>query len=158
MLTGSCEKLLNLSRDLCAIVREITHAFERLGIDMKYFATIDVPDLDAGIAFYCLLGLEERFRPTDSYAVLGQGDLLLGLTAQAAGSQPTPNETTRRDYARHWTPVHLDFQVDDFEGILERLIAGGAVLEGQHGGDGKPGTAHLADPFGNGFCLLQSRG
>ena len=73
-------------------------------------------------------------------------------------SRPTPSAGGVRDYRRHWTPVHLDFVVDDLDAAVSRCTAAGATLE-------KPATeqpwgliALFSDPFGHGFCLLQLRG
>jgi predicted enzyme related to lactoylglutathione lyase len=63
-----------------------------------------------------------------------------------------------RDYARHWTPVHLDFVVDDIDSAVTRAREAGARLEGEIrvGAWGK--IAGMADPFGNGFCLIEFSG
>lgn len=91
---------------------------------------IDVPDLDAAIAFYTrALGLRLGRRNGALWAEpLGAG-CPVDLLPVEAGSQATPAAAAVRDYARHWTPVHLDLPVQD------------------------PG-----DPFGHGFCLLQFEG
>jgi predicted enzyme related to lactoylglutathione lyase len=64
----------------------------------------------------------------------------------------------RRRYARHWTPVHLDFVVADVDAAVERAVAGGATLDDPVATHKWGRIAHLADPFGNGFCLLQFLG
>jgi predicted enzyme related to lactoylglutathione lyase len=73
-----------------------------------------------------------------------------GTTATTAGNA--------RTYERHWTPVHLDFVVEDIDAAVERALAAGARLE-------KPAAIHsygklavLADPFGHGFCFIQFLG
>ena len=125
---------------------------------MGYSATIDVPDLVAGVAFYGgLLGWEEVARPVPVYAILSDGTARLGLMQKAAGSRPTPADGPVRDYARHWTPVHLDFEVADFETALGRIAALGGAVEARHEVPGRPPVAFCADPFGNGFCLLAAR-
>ena len=70
----------------------------------------------------------------------------------AAGATRQP-----RDYARHWTPVHLDVVVDDVDAAVTRAVAAGARLEpaATHAW-GR--IAHLSDPFGHGICLLQFLG
>lgn len=125
---------------------------------MSYSATIDVPDLEAGAAFYAALGWAERARPLPVMAVLEQGGQSLLLMQKPAGSQPTPDPAIRRDYARHWTPVHLDFHVADYEAALAAVLAAGATCEQRHDGmPGRPRVAFLSDPFGNGFCLIEER-
>ena len=125
---------------------------------MKYTATIDTPDLSAGVAFYGeVFGLKEVARPVPVYAVLKADGVTLGIIEKPAGSQPAPGTDDRRHYGRHWTPVHLDFQVDDFDATLERLSAAGGTIEQRFDMDGRPATAFCSDPFGNGFCLMEAR-
>ncbi|HEX5022937.1 MAG TPA: VOC family protein, partial [Candidatus Binatia bacterium] len=60
-----------------------------------------------------------------------------------------------RSYQRHWTPVHLDFPVEDVENAVNRAVAAGATLEGDIQSFNWGRLATLSDPFGHGFCLLQ---
>jgi hypothetical protein len=55
----------------------------------------------------------------------------------------------RRKYERHWTPVHLDFHVDD----LHAALGAGREQVFEHVDHGS--AALCTDPFGHGFCLLQ---
>jgi predicted enzyme related to lactoylglutathione lyase len=64
----------------------------------------------------------------------------------------------KRDYQRHWTPVHLDFVVGDIRAAVKRAQAAGAVLERDVATHAYGLLALLADPWGNGFCLLQFTG
>jgi uncharacterized glyoxalase superfamily protein PhnB len=64
----------------------------------------------------------------------------------------------RRSYERHWTPVHLDFVVDDVDAALPRLLAAGAVLERPVQQRRWGRMANLADPWGHGFDLLEFQG
>jgi len=122
---------------------------------VKYSVSIDVPNLDAGLAFYRdALGLVEVARPIPIYAVLKCGDARIGLMEKAAGSKPAPGSEDVRRYERHWTPVHIDFDVDDFEAFLAGAVAAGATIEQKHQVSGRPPIAFCADPFGNGFCVL----
>jgi predicted enzyme related to lactoylglutathione lyase len=61
----------------------------------------------------------------------------------------------RRDYARHWTPVHLDFVTDAIEPAIARAAAAGAHLETPIGSHAWGRIAGLSDPWGNGFCILE---
>ncbi|MGO9450364.1 MAG: VOC family protein [Candidatus Binataceae bacterium] len=66
------------------------------------------------------------------------------------------NGSVARDHQRHWTPVHLDFVVDDFDAAVERAVNAGAkldrpVVRRPDRGD----MANLSDPSGNGFDLIQ---
>jgi catechol 2,3-dioxygenase-like lactoylglutathione lyase family enzyme len=125
---------------------------------MRIGVTLDVPDIAAGAAFYGgLLGLSVVARPHPAYAILRDGDVTLGLMEKAPGTRPTPAEGPVRDYARHWTPVHLDVHVEDFDATLARLTALGGTVEARHEAPGRPPVAFCADPFGHGFCLLGPR-
>ena len=126
---------------------------------MNLRVCIDVPDMEKGIAFYRDgLGLTVGRRYRDDWTEMLGAPAPLDLLKQAAGTQPSPSSTTKRSYERHWTPVHLDFVVDDLHAALEKAVAAGATVE-QPAKDRPYGRiAVLADPFGNGFCLLEMRG
>ena len=79
------------------------------------------------------------------------------LLPKAAGSEAFPNGT-KRSYARHWTPVHLDFVVEDIGAAMKRALAAGATLEADVATHPYGKLALMADPFGNGFCLLEFTG
>ncbi len=126
---------------------------------MNYSVTIDVPSLDDGLKFYRdALGLVEVARPIATYIVLQCGSAKLGLVEKAAGSKPAAGSEDVRRYERHWTPVHIDFEVDDFEGVLAKALDAGAKCEQKHLIPGRRSIAFCSDPFGNGFCLLGARG
>jgi catechol 2,3-dioxygenase-like lactoylglutathione lyase family enzyme len=126
---------------------------------MQLRICIDVPDLEAGIAFYRDgIGLTPGRRLGAKWAEMLGAPCPIDLLAEDAGTRPSPRSAAVRDYARHWTPVHLDFQVADLERAVETSIAAGATLD-QGIAPRKWGRiAVLADPFGNGFCLLEFRG
>ena len=122
---------------------------------MKYSVSIDVPNLDEGLKFYRdALGLVEVRRPLPTYVVLQCGDAKIGLIEKAAGSKPAKGSDDVRRYARHWTPVHIDFDVDDFEGFLAKAVNAGALVEQKYEMAGRPPIAFCSDPFGNGFCVV----
>jgi len=79
----------------------------------------------------------------------------LQLLAKAPGNSATAAAVLRRDYRRHWTPVHLDFEVTDISAAVERALSAGAGLEGEVQSFPWGSLATLSDPFGHGFCLLQ---
>ena len=117
---------------------------------------IDVADLAAATRFYCeALGLSVGRRFADAAVELHGASAVIYLLAKPAGSQAAASIAQRRDYARHWTPVHLDFVVPEINAALARARAAGAVLEGDVTAHNWGRIALLADPFGNGFCLLQ---
>ncbi len=116
---------------------------------------IDVDDLARGLAFYRDgLGCEVGRRFDEAFAELRYGAISLYLLVTPAGSTPAPGAPPR-DYARHWTPVHADFVVDDIDGAIARAIAAGARLEGAVRDEPHGKLAQLSDPFGHGFCLIE---
>jgi predicted enzyme related to lactoylglutathione lyase len=127
---------------------------------MSILVNIDVPDLRRAVAFYTEgLGLHVGRRFDDGFLeLLGAGSPIY-LLVNPVGSAPIPgaHEPTRI-YSRHWTPVHLDFVVDDIVAARDRAIAAGAVTEGDISEHAYGRLALMADPFGNGFCLLQFTG
>jgi len=122
---------------------------------MKYSVTIDVPQLDEGLRFYRdALGLSEVARPMATYVILKCGNSQIGLMEKSAGSKPARGTDEVRRYQRHWTPVHIDFHVDDFEAFLANAISAGAKCEQKFEGGGRPSIAFCSDPFGHGFCVV----
>ncbi len=125
----------------------------------RVIVNIDIDRLDDAVRFYtAALGLRvgRRFRQ-DGVELLG-AECPIYLLVYPAGSHPFRGATSGRSYARHWTPVHLDFAVDDIEASLAQAVAAGATVEVpvQQHRYGK--LAVLADPFGHGLCLLQFEG
>jgi len=62
-----------------------------------------------------------------------------------------------RRYERHWTPVHIDFDVDDFEDALARVLDAGAICEQKFEGGNHPPIGFCSAPFGHGFCIVGKR-
>jgi catechol 2,3-dioxygenase-like lactoylglutathione lyase family enzyme len=117
---------------------------------------IDVPDLERGIAFYtAAFGLRLARRLGPGFAELLGADAAIYLLQSAAGSAPFRKAHAPRHYARHWTPVHLDFVVTDLNAALAQALAAGATQEGQPSQHEYGQLVRLADPFGHGICLLQ---
>ena len=122
---------------------------------MKYSVSIDVPSLDDGLRFYRdALGFSEIARPVPTYVILNCGDAQIGLIEKAAGSKPAEGADDVRRYGRHWTPVHIDFHVDDFAGFLAKAIKAGAKCEQKFEVGGHPPIAFCSDRFGHGFCVV----
>jgi predicted enzyme related to lactoylglutathione lyase len=120
---------------------------------------IDVPNLEAGISFYCsALGITVGRRLRDDWVELLGGPAPIDLLSAPAGSQPVPGLDGPRDYGRHWTPVHLDFVVADLDASLQRAFSAGAKLERPVQQRRWGRLANLADPFGHGLCLLEFQG
>ena len=77
------------------------------------------------------------------------------LLPKPEASAATPGGATRRTYARHWTPLHLDVVVADIHAALERALAAGARAEDEISEHAWGYRVPLADPFGHGICLVQ---
>ncbi|WP_313696526.1 GNAT family N-acetyltransferase [Achromobacter sp.] len=126
---------------------------------MKILVNIDVPDLEHAIGFYQSafgLTLNRRLGPTGA-ELLG-ADAPIYLLEKAAGTPAAGALRQPRDYARHWTPVHLDVVVDDVDQAVARAVAAGARLEDPPATHDWGRIAHLADPYGHGICILQFLG
>jgi len=117
---------------------------------------IDVPDMEAGIAFYtAALGLEVGRRFDADFVELVGRDAPIYLLRKDAGTPIGPAGGDSRRYARHWSPIHADFVVDDIDAAAARAIAAGAVQEGETCDAPYGKLAMFADPFGHGFCLIE---
>jgi catechol 2,3-dioxygenase-like lactoylglutathione lyase family enzyme len=124
---------------------------------MSLLVNIDVDDLEKGTRFYCDgLGLKVG-RRFDGWIELVGSSSPLYLLPKPAGSTISPVDDQKRDYARHWTPVHLDFVVPDIGEALRRALVAGATLERDVTNHAYGRLALLSDPFGNGFCLIEFR-
>jgi catechol 2,3-dioxygenase-like lactoylglutathione lyase family enzyme len=127
---------------------------------MPILVNMDVPDLARAIEFYTHgLGLDLGRRFDDEFVELVGGGVSIFLIVKPVGSAPIPgaSEPTRM-YTRHWTPVHLDFVVDDVVAARDRAMMAGAIGESDITDHAYGRQALMADPFGNGFCLLQFTG
>jgi predicted enzyme related to lactoylglutathione lyase len=119
---------------------------------------IDVPDLEKAERFYCAaFGLWAGRRFEGAVELLGSTAPIY-LLAKPHGTRATPTAAQKRDYTRHWTPVHLDFVVSDLSHALVRATAAGATVDKVAATHAWGRIALLADPFGNGLCLLQFHG
>lgn len=122
----------------------------------ELLANIDVDDLARGTDFYCrMLQLTVARRLGPSVVELTGAGAKIYLIEKPAGSAANSAGTIRRDYARHWTPVHLDFVVPDIDAAIARAREAGAAPEGGIRTHKWGRIAALADPFGNGFCLIE---
>jgi len=117
--------------------------------------SIDVPDLKAGLRFYgSVFGFVEVARPFAQMAILDANNVTVCMHEKSAGTKPSPNGTDVRRYERHWTPVHIDLHVDDFDGVLGKVRAEGGLIEMEFRDQGPKPAAFCSDPFGNGFCVI----
>ena len=122
----------------------------------KVSIAIDVADRQQAESFYIdALGCEHLRDPYPHMTVVSAGDIEIWLVEKPAGTDPLPRGGSIRSYERHWTPVHLDFYVDDIEATLQRIADNHGICE-QEGESGYR-WAFCADPFGNGFCLMHNK-
>ena len=123
---------------------------------MRMIVNIDVPELGAAISFYTrALELKLARILDDDVAELSGGSSVIYLMAKPSGSLSADSIMEPLRYARHWTPVHLDFVVDELESAAQRALGAGAVQEtaGVEWRGSKCIT--FSDPFGHGFCLIE---
>lgn len=128
----------------------------RGNITVRLLVNVDVDDLAAAERFYGeAFGLVAG-RRFGSFGVEMLGaNAPLYLLAKAAGTAPAAAVAQLRSYERHWTPVHLDFVVDDIDEAVARAVRAGAVLEHPVATQKWGRLAMLADPFGHGCCFVQ---
>jgi predicted enzyme related to lactoylglutathione lyase len=126
---------------------------------VSVLANIDVDDLARAIEFYCsALELTVGRRFGSSAVELLGASAAIYLLQKGSGTLATPFSSQRRGYARHWTPVHLDFVVPKIEPAVARAQNAGARLESEVRTDKWGRIAAMADPFGHGFCLIEFLG
>ena len=123
---------------------------------LALLANIDVDNLQRAAEFYTRgIGLRAGRRfGAHALELLGAGAPIY-LLAKESGTSAAEGCAQRRDYQRHWTPVHLDFAVADIGAAVQRALAAGALLEGEVRTYNWGRLATLADPFGHGFCLVE---
>jgi predicted enzyme related to lactoylglutathione lyase len=119
---------------------------------------IDVPALAPAIEFYeAAVGARVVRLLDDDVAELAYGSAVLCLLSKPAGSAATSTGQIR-ERGRHWTPVHVDFVVDDIDTAVERALAAGAKRESECVEWRGSRCVTLSDPFGHGFCLIEFAG
>ena len=126
---------------------------------MKVIINIDVPDLTSAIDFYCAaLGLQLNRIMDDDVAELVGASSVIYLLQHPAGSSASSKAPVKRDYSRHWTPVHADFVVDDVAEAAQRAVNAGAIRESECIEWNGSKCISFSDPFGHGFCLIEFAG
>ncbi|SRR5690349_243689 len=125
----------------------------------RLLINLDVDDMERAVAFYTqALGLRVGRRFDGAFIELLGAEAPIYLLLEAAGTLPFAGAQQPRSYERHWTPIHLDFVVDDLDAAVTQAVSSGAVLEHEPTQHAYGRLALLSDPFGNGFCLLQFEG
>jgi predicted enzyme related to lactoylglutathione lyase len=123
---------------------------------MDFIANIDVDDLQQAVQFYqAAFGLKvgRRFGTSGVEMLGGPTPIYLLLKEPDTAASSTTGQ--RRSYDRHWTPVHLDFVVEEIESAVQTAVAAGARLEAAISTARWGKLALMADPFGHGFCFVQ---
>jgi uncharacterized glyoxalase superfamily protein PhnB len=120
---------------------------------------IDVDDLERAIDFYQrAVGLTLARRLSEGWAEMTGAAAPIDLLVKPPGIRASVATSATRDYARHWTPIHLDVVVTDLDAAVARAREAGAVLE-RDIQDARWGRmANMADPFGHGICLIEFHG
>lgn len=122
---------------------------------IKLSVSIDVSDLKKAEAFYIeALGCNKIRDQGTNMVVIAVDNCDIYLQEKAEDTKPLPTDNSVvRNYKRHWTPVHLDFLCDNVGELVTKVLKMGGSHEG--GETGEWGTiAYCADPFGNGFCII----
>lgn len=119
----------------------------------KATVSIDVSDMSKALRFYVeALGCKFKKKYSDDWQVVSAGTLDLHIQEKAAGTTGAADD--KRHYQRHWTPVHLDFIVDDIEPVCAEVEKHGGTVEKKAFSEAAD-LANCADPFGNGFDLIR---
>jgi catechol 2,3-dioxygenase-like lactoylglutathione lyase family enzyme len=128
-------------------------------VSLRILANIDVDNLARATQFYCdALDLRVGRRLGSSAVELLGGSVSIYLLEKGSGTVSSLGHSGRRDYGRHWTPVHLDFVVPDVLAAVARATSAGARLEGEVQTHAWGRIASMADPFGHGFCFVEFLG
>ncbi|MGB3481530.1 MAG: VOC family protein [Mycobacterium sp.] len=113
--------------------------------------SIDCPDPDAVVQFYCdLLGLEEVFATSDRgvISLAGTGPMVTLMRVDSYEPPSWPGGPQHKQ-------MHLDLGVDDLDAAVAAALAIGAV---EVPGQPAPGQWRvLLDPVGHPFCLSTVR-
>jgi len=127
---------------------------------MDLLVNLDVDDLEKAVGFYSSafgLKIGRRFGAF-GVEMLGSSAPIY-LLVKSSGTPAADTTSQRRDYQRrHWTPLHLDFVVDEIEVAVQRAVLAGARLEKSIATYKWGRLALMADPFGHGFCFVQFLG
>jgi predicted enzyme related to lactoylglutathione lyase len=128
-------------------------------LNAKALVNIDVPELKPAIDFYeAAVGVRFKRFLDDDVAELAYGSSTLYLLRKADASRATPVDGLTRGFARHWTPVHVDFVVADIESAIARASEAGATRESECVEWRGSKCVTFSDPFGHGFCLIEFAG
>ena len=121
---------------------------------IKITVSIDVFSLKKAEAFYTeALGCKKVRDQGSNMIVLGTENGDIYLQEKEAETKPLSSSDVVRDYTHHWTPIHLDFITKNIDEVVKKILELGGLHEGGESGDWGS-IAYCADPFGNGFCVI----
>ena len=84
---------------------------------------IEIDDLERGIEFYVKgLGLTLKRRLTERWVELAGAQMPIHLLARPEPEFESGDHVLRKDFSRHWTPIHLDFVVEDLDAAVDRAV------------------------------------
>src|SRR5690606_1552319 len=112
--TGSGQRQVNLTFLLKRSGNRPGAAIRGVSMTARILVNIDVDDLAKATEFYCKafnLHVGRRFG-ADAVELLGSTSPIY-LLVKPNGTVASATSRHLRSYARHWTPVHLDFVVDE---------------------------------------------
>src|SRR5688572_8852191 len=97
---------------------------------MNFLVNVDVDDLGKAIRFYsAAFGLRVGRRFGQFGVEMLGSSAPIYLLVKEQGTRAAEATTQSRSYERHWTPLHLDFVVDDVGAAVDKAVAAGARLE-----------------------------
>src|SRR5262249_41199763 len=119
-------------------------------------AYIEVADLERGITFYReTLGLSLKRRLSPTWVELEGACMQIFLLGNRPPVADLGGKRISRSFERHWTPLHLDFVVRDLDQTVARSLELGGSLDRDVQAREYGRIANMADPFGNGFNLIE---
>jgi predicted enzyme related to lactoylglutathione lyase len=98
----------------------------------SFILNIDVPEIEAAVAFYtAAFDLRVGRRFDSRFVELLGAETNLYLLEKNAGTSIGPTGGDIRRYERHRSPIHADFVVEDIAAATAKVVAAGAVQEGE---------------------------
>lgn len=123
---------------------------------MRIIVNVDVPELAPAIEFYSkALSLTLNRIIDDDVAELSGASTSIYLLEKPSQTSVSSSIGKTRHYTRHWTPVHMDFVVDDIDQAQARALKAGAKQESECVQWRGSKCITFSDPFGHGFCLIE---
>lgn len=116
--------------------------------------SIDVSHLQKAENFYIqALGAKKIRNQGEKMSIISIWSSEIYLQEKDVGTKSIPWTEILRDYHRHWTPVHIDFICENVDDIVKKVLEMWWSHEWWESADWWS-IAHCADPFGNGFCII----